>query len=243
MKKVILEEIENMKYLLGYKRGVVISEQQAGNQKFNFNANPALSQGGGINYTPTAPADMFKNAQAAVAAATTQATGTPATQQKFNFNPNPNINPESGINFKPQTPQEMEKGVSSATPAAPAPAAAATPVTPIKIGVSYPSIVELQKSLNTKNQAGLKEDGKYGPKTAASILAALSKTSTTTPTNTTPVNTVVGGDASSEAIKKTAEANASTGVAANTTPSTSAQNTQPATGGANFTDVDNSEFS
>ena len=36
MKKVILEEIENMRYLLGYKRGVVISEQQVGNQKFNF---------------------------------------------------------------------------------------------------------------------------------------------------------------------------------------------------------------
>ena len=28
MKKVILEDIENMKYLLGYKRGVVISEQE-----------------------------------------------------------------------------------------------------------------------------------------------------------------------------------------------------------------------
>jgi len=28
MKKVILEEIENMRYLLGYKRGVVISEQE-----------------------------------------------------------------------------------------------------------------------------------------------------------------------------------------------------------------------
>jgi peptidoglycan hydrolase-like protein with peptidoglycan-binding domain len=31
MKKVILEEIENMKYLLGYKRGVVISEQDVDN--------------------------------------------------------------------------------------------------------------------------------------------------------------------------------------------------------------------
>lgn len=243
MKKVILEEIENMKYLLGYKRGVVISEQQAGNQKFNFNANPALSQGGGINYTPTAPADMFKNAQAAVAGATTQATGTPSTQQKFNFNPNPNINPESGINFKPQTPQEMAKGVASSTPAAPAPATSTTPVTPIKIGVKYSSIEELQNSLNTKFQSGLIPDGKYGPKTAASILAALSKASTTTPTNTTPVNTVVGGDPNSEVAKKTAEANASTGVATNTTPSTSAQNAQPSTGGANFTDVDNSEFS
>ena len=28
MKKVILEDIENMKYLLGYKRGIVISEQE-----------------------------------------------------------------------------------------------------------------------------------------------------------------------------------------------------------------------
>ena len=72
---------------------------------------------------------------------------------------------------------------------------------------------------------------------------AIKPVSTTTSTNTTPVNTVVGGDASSEAIKKTAEANASTGVAANTTPSTSAQNAQPSTGGTNFADVDNSEFS
>jgi peptidoglycan hydrolase-like protein with peptidoglycan-binding domain len=31
MKKVILEDIENMKYLLGYKRGVVISEQDMDN--------------------------------------------------------------------------------------------------------------------------------------------------------------------------------------------------------------------
>jgi hypothetical protein len=28
MKKNILEEIENMRYLLGYKKGVVISEQE-----------------------------------------------------------------------------------------------------------------------------------------------------------------------------------------------------------------------
>jgi len=244
MKKVILEEIENMKYLLGYKRGVVISEQQAGNQKFNFNANPALTQGGGVNYTPTAPEDMFKNAQAAVAAAATQSTDKPAAQQKFNFNPNPNITPESGINFKPQTPQDLAKGVASATPTTGAPASTtqAAPVTPIKIGVKYPDIETLQNLLKTKFQAVLTPDGKYGPKTAASVLAALQKVPTTN-TNTTPVNTVVGGDASSEAIKKTAEANASTGVAANTTPPKLEQNAQPATGGANFTDVDNSEFS
>ena len=44
-------------------------------------------------------------------------------------------------------------------------------------------------------------------------------------------------------IKKTAEANASTGVAANTTPASPEQNTQPTAGGTSFTDVDNSEFS
>ena len=155
MKKEILsEEINAMKYLLGYKRGVVISEQQVGNQKFNFNANPALTQGG-INYTPTSTADMYKNAQAAVAGVTTPATGTTATQQKFNFNPNPNLNPESGINFKPQTPEEMAKGVASATPAA-APATAA-PAT----NLSMPDLIkQIQTILKTKFNATL---GNTGP--------------------------------------------------------------------------------
>jgi hypothetical protein len=245
MKKVILEEIENMKYLLGYKRGVVISEQQAGNQKFNFNANPELAQGGGINYTPTAPADMFKNAQAAVAAATTQATDAPAAQQKFNFNPNPNITPESGINFKPQTPQDLAKGVASATPAAGAttPPASTAPVTPIKIGVKYPSIEELQNTLKTKFQADLTPDGKYGPKTAASVLAALQKAQTNTPETNNPPNIVVGGDASSEAIKKAAEANAPNNVAANNTNNNTNKETQQPAGGTNFAEVDGSEFS
>lgn len=246
MKKVILEEIENMKYLLGYKRGVVISEQQVGNQKFNFNDNPALNQGG-INYTPSAPADMFKNAQAAVASAT-PATGKPATPaaQKFNFNPNPNITPENGINFKMQTPQDLAKGVASATPAAGAttPPASTAPVTPIKIGVKYPSIEELQNTLKTKFQADLTPDGKYGPKTAASVLAALQKASTNTsqtntPETNTPPNIVVGGDPNAEAIKKAAEANAPNNVAANNTNN----NTQQPAGGTNYAEVDGSEFS
>jgi hypothetical protein len=59
---------------------------------------------------------------------------------------------------------------------------------------------------------------------------------TSTTTNTTPVNPVVGGDPNSEAIKKTAEANASTNVVAN-------NNTQQQSGGTNFTEVDGSEFS
>jgi hypothetical protein len=241
MKKVILEEIENMKYLLGYKRGVVISEQQVGNQKFNFNDNPALNQGG-INYTPSAPADMFKNAQAAVASAT-PATGKPAAQ-KFNFNPNsnPNITPENGINFKMQTPQDLAKGVASATPAAGAttPPASTAPVTPIKIGVKYPDIEKLQNTLNTKFQSGLTPDGKYGPKTAASVLAALQKAPTNTAETNTPPNIVVGGDQNVEAIKKAAEANTPTNVAANNNTN---NNTQQQAGGANFAEVDGSEFS
>ena len=232
MKKVILEEIENMKYLLGYKRGVVISEQAQGEKddlidKYSSKsiANQ-IDSGDFANLNPAA-ADAIKNAQNMVGGLT-------------NTNNQPQIPSPAAATGTQAASTTTSAPAASTTTSAPA---ASTPVTPIKIGVNDPLIEELQKSLNTKNQAGLKEDGKYGPKTAASILAALSKTSTTTPTNTTPVNTVVGGDASSEAIKKTAEANASTGVAANTTPSTSAQNTQPATGGANFTDVDNSEFS
>ena len=48
MKKVILEEIENMKYLLGYKRGVVISEQTtvSGNNLDNIpGETPAANTG------------------------------------------------------------------------------------------------------------------------------------------------------------------------------------------------------
>ena len=96
-KSILSEELNAMKYLLGYKRGVVISEQAA--PTTGTTAAPAAA--------PVTPA--------------------PATQQKFNFNPNPNITPESGINLKMQTPQDLAKGVASATPAAaPATAAPAT---------------------------------------------------------------------------------------------------------------------
>jgi hypothetical protein len=97
----------------------------------------------------------------------------------------------------------------------------------------------------TPKEYNISKDKKYSSSVNTlntSYPDAIKPVSTTTPTNTTPVNTVVG-DPNSEAIKKTAEANASTGVAANTTPPKSEQNAQPATGGTNFTDVDNSEFS
>ena len=43
MKKVILEEIENMKYLLGYKRGVVISEQEEKNDLIDKYSTKSIS--------------------------------------------------------------------------------------------------------------------------------------------------------------------------------------------------------
>jgi len=75
MKKVILEEIENMKYLLGYKRGVVISEQDVDND-----VNPKL----------TASAEQPATAAPTTAAPTTAAptTAAPATGTET---PNPTI--------------------------------------------------------------------------------------------------------------------------------------------------------
>jgi peptidoglycan hydrolase-like protein with peptidoglycan-binding domain len=50
MKKIILEDIKNMKYLLGYKRGVVISEQVDDNS-----INPALVASTGQPAATTQP--------------------------------------------------------------------------------------------------------------------------------------------------------------------------------------------
>jgi hypothetical protein len=220
MKKIILEEIENMKYLLGYKRGVVISEQAQGEKddlidKYSSKSiSNQIDLGNSANLDPKA-AEAIKQAQNALggqsvltnpaAGSTTPTTGAPTT----------------------------------GAPTTPAPAAA-TPATPIKIGVKYPSIEELQNTLNTKFQSGLTPDGKYGPKTAASVLAALQKAPTNTPETNNPPNIVVGGDASSEAIKKAAEANAPTNVATNNNTN---NNTQQQAGGNNFAEVDGSEFS
>jgi hypothetical protein len=185
MKKEILsEELNAMKYLLGYKRGVVISEQQVGNQKFNFNANPALTQGG-INYTPTAPADMYKNAQAAVASAT-PATGTPA----------------GTTTTTPAAGSTTPVGTTTTTPAAgattpagtttPAPATA-TPAT----NLSMPELIKkIQTILKTKFSATLGTsgpnkdgiDGVWGKNSQAAFENALKTLSTkeaTTPAGTT----------------------------------------------------------
>ena len=232
MKKVILEEIENMKYLFGYKPGVVISEQQqttygneyiTGADPVNTAQIPSL---GGIQPSNQSTADMLKNAQAVAAGITTtnnqsqQATGTQATGT--------------------QATGTQATGTQATGTQATGTQATTAPVTPIKIGVKYPDIQTLQKSLNTKNQAGLNEDGKYGPKTAASVLAALQKlpvnSTETKTTNSTTSNTT---DQNAETLKKTAEANASNNVV-----KTNDQNkdTKQSVGGTNFPEEDINEY-
>ena len=234
MKKVILEEIENMKYLLGYKRGVVISEQAQGEKddlidKYSSKsiANQ-IDSGDFANLNPAA-ADAIKNAQNMVGGLTNTnnqpqipspaaATGTQAASTTTS------APAASTTTSAPAASTTTSAPAASTTTPAPA---ASTPVTPIKIGVSYPSIVELQKLLT-----GLTPDGKYGPKTAASILAALQKLPPPTTNDVKTDNTQVK-DTDSAAIKKAAETNA--GVAAGgTNPSTTAGGTNAgaATGGA-----------
>lgn len=217
MKKVILEEIGNMKYLLGYKRGVVISEQEVEKNdlidKYSSKSIANQIDSGNLANLNPAAADAIKQAQNMVGGQSllpNTSTGAPATGASATGAP------------------------TTAAPATETPTTEA-PATPIKIGVKYPSIEELQNLLKTKFQADLTSDGKYGPKTAASILAALTKTSTT---NSAPANPVVG-DPNSEVAKKTAEANAPTNGVVNNDQN---KNTQPTAGGTNSVEVDGSEF-
>jgi hypothetical protein len=217
----ILNEIENMKYLLGYKRGVVISEQEEKNDMIDKYSSKSISNSiDSGNYGNLDPkvADVIKQAQNALGG------------QSVLTNPTTAGVPAAGATTTgaPTT--------GAPTTGEPAATTQAAPVTPIKIGVKYPDIETLQNLLKTKFQAVLNPDGKYGPKTAASVLAALQKAQTNTPETNNPPNIVVGGDQNVEAIKKTAEANASTNVVAN-------NNTQQQSGGTNFTEVDGSEFS
>jgi hypothetical protein len=220
MKKVILEEIENMKYLLGYKRGVVISEQDTKTMAANIdsgnlpNIDPKAAEAIKVAQNMLGGQSVLPNVTTGTTAAgtNTPATGTTATGT-------------------------TATGTTAA--GATTPATSTTPATPIKIGVKYPSIETLQNLLNTKSQAGLTPDGKYGPKTAASVLAALQKLPTPTTNDVKTDNTQVK-DTDSEAIKKAAETNA--GVATGgTNPSATAggTNTGAATGGAggNYSEI------
>jgi hypothetical protein len=227
MKKVILEEIENMKYLLGYKRGVVISEQEVEKDdlidKYSSKSiSNQIDSGNFANLDPAA-ADAIKKAQNALGG------------QSVLTNPTTAGAPAAGATTTGAPSTEAPATGASATGAP----TSTAPVTPIKIGVRYPDIETLQNLLKTKFQADLIPDGKYGPKTAASVLAALQKAQTNTPETNNPPNIVVGGDASSEAIKKAAEANAPTNVAANNDTN---KDTQPPAGGGDVDKFDGNEF-
>jgi hypothetical protein len=218
MKKVILEEIENMKYLLGYKRGVVISEQEEKNDlidKYSSKSiRDSIDSGNYGNLDPKA-AEAIKVAQSMVGGS----------------KPGVEVGGITGANAG-TTPPAGTQPPAGTTP--PATTTTTTPVTPIKIGVKYPSVEELQNSLNTKFKSGLTPDGKYGPKTSASVLAALQQAPASSTETNTPPNIVVG-DPNSDVAKKTAEANAPVnGVTNNETN----KNTQSASSGTNFEDVD-----
>jgi hypothetical protein len=177
MKRNILNEIDEMKYLLGYKRGVVISEQSP----------PVVAQDDDNNLDPK------------IVAGTTPTSAT--------------------------TPEVKTPDTTTPPPAAATPPVAATP---IKIGVKYPSIVELQNSLNTKFQSGLTADGKYGPKTSLSILTALQ--------NLNKVSPPVDGDKSQEKINNVDVAN-KTAAADSTTQVDDKSNVQSGPANAGFAET------
>jgi len=216
MKKVILEEIKNMKYLLGYKRGVVISEQEEKNDMIDKYSSKSISNSidsGNYGNLDPAAADAIKKAQNALGG------------QSVLTNPTTAGATTTGA----QAAGAQATGAQAA--GATTPPTSTAPVTPIKIGVRYPDIETLQNLLKTKFQADLISDGKYGPKTAASVLAALQKAQTNTPETNTPPNIVVG-DPNSDVAKKTAEANAQSNDVTNTNTPPAASNTN--SGGENF---------
>jgi hypothetical protein len=77
---LISEELQKAALLFNYDPKKTLSEniveQTVGDKKFNFTSNTGSAQDAGIKYTPTSPADMLKNAQAAVAGTTPPAAGT-----------------------------------------------------------------------------------------------------------------------------------------------------------------------
>jgi hypothetical protein len=228
MGKNILNEIKTMKYLLGYKRGVVISEQAQGEKddlidKYSSKsiANQ-IDSGDFANLNPAA-ADAIKQAQNMVGGQSLLPTSSSGTT--------------SGATSSSGTTSGATS--SSGTTSGATTQEVSTPATPIKIGVKYPSIEELQNTLITKFQSVLTKDGKYGPKTAASVLAALQKVPTNSVETKKPDTTT--GDANSEVAKKTAETNASTNGVANNETNKNTQ--QPAIGGMNSFEVDGNEFS
>jgi hypothetical protein len=155
-KSILSKEINSMKYLLGYKRGVVISEQQAqtfGNPN-QFSTNPFAPKTQATNTQTTS--DIYNEFQRQQGPA---AQGFKDFQAKYG---------QQAATPAPATP--------APAPATPAPATATpAPATPApSTNVSMPDLIgQIQTILNTKFGGQLIPDKKWGPKTQAAFENAL----------------------------------------------------------------------
>ena len=167
MKKEILsEEINAMKYLLGYKRGVVISEQQTptfGNPK-QFSTNPF------------APNTQAPNTQVP----NTQTASDIYNEFQKQNSPTAQIYQDFQSKYGQQAQVPATGTPAAAAPATGTPAAAAAPATGTPAAaapatnVSVPDLIkQVQTILNTKFGAKLTVDGKFGNLTQSAIEAAI----------------------------------------------------------------------
>jgi hypothetical protein len=149
MEKNILNEIDGMKYLLGYKRGVVISEQTtiSGNELENL-----------PDETPVANTGTAAPAANTGTATTDAKTGTAA--------PAANTGTETPVANTGTASTDVKTGTATTDTKT----GTETPNPTVKMGVFNPRVQLLQQLMNNKFKSGLDDDGKYGPKTAAAIL-------------------------------------------------------------------------
>jgi hypothetical protein len=140
MEKNILNEIDGMKYLLGYKRGVVISEQTtiSGADLENIPDETPVSNAG------TTTTDAKTGTETPVANA-----GTTTTDAKTGT--------ETPVANAGTATTDVKTGTETPNPT-------------VKMGVFNSRVQLLQQLMNNKFKSGLADDGKYGPKTAAEIL-------------------------------------------------------------------------
>jgi len=158
MEKNILNEIDGMKYLLGYKRGVVISEQTtiSGNDLENL-----------PDETPVANTGTAAPAANTGTATTDAKTGTAA--------PAANTGTETPVANTGTASTDVKTGTATTdtktgTATTDTKTGTETPNPTVKMGVFNSRVQLLQQLMNNKFKSGLADDGKYGPKTAAAIL-------------------------------------------------------------------------
>jgi hypothetical protein len=225
MKKEILsEEINAIKYLLGYKRGVVISEQQA----------PQL---GSIQPSNKSTANMFKDSLAATQGLGTNNKSPQDIYNDFQKQNSPTAQIYQDFQSKygqqaqvPATGTPAAAAPATGTPAAAAPAtgtpAAAAPAT----NLSVPDLIkQVQTVLKTKFKANLGTsgpnkdgvDGVWGKNTQAALESAIKTLPAAAPTTGTPAAPTTGTPAAAAPTTGTPAAAApTTGTPAAAPPTT-----------------------